>query len=644
MDLHMHTPASKDYQDEDVTFLDILKKAEAEGLSIIGFTDHNSVAGYAQMAREIEDLTRWDAADRLRPDEKARLEEYRRLTDKVLVLPGFELTATFGFHVIGLFDPETPVRSLEHVLLDLNVPVASLEKGDTEVGSTVDVITAYEVMAEAGALVIAPHANSTHGVAMFGISFGGQTRIAYTQDPNLHALEVTDLEGSTRRRTTGSFFDGSKPQYPRRMHCIQGSDAHRIRGEGKNLGVGERATEVFLPEVSFAALKELFMGDDFARTRPYRRAAEPFDHIEAARAQGPTIVQSFHENMTRAGGCLHAIIRDVVAFANTNGGMIYVGVTANQRVKPKGVENPAQALKAMREEVSRMVTPPLDITLDTIQSGSVNIVRLTVPRGSEIPYAMEGSKIYIRKEAETSLAVRDEILALVRDVVVKDPRGSGSRPAAPQPKAQGSQPQAKSRQEPPAAQQKQAKAEPPAGAPASQEAAKPSGSRRRRSRKPAAESAASEQAGTDAVDETDIVLEVAPAAEREPGGDVPFSDAELAVEPPRTGVEIHETIVRQGTQYHTMRDLRDGNLVHNVTRTSARRLWRYAIALHEKGTFGEDKVQWKDSLGLWHKYLRSGKPHFDLVQKDRAGVCHVYYGVSEDGIHSEWRTLVGEHD
>jgi hypothetical protein len=150
--------------------------------------------------------------------------------------------------------------------------------------------------------------------------------------------------------------------------------------------------------------------------------------------------------------------------------------------------------------------------------------------------------------------------------------------------------------------------------------------------------------GTDVVDETDVVLEVAPAAEREPGGDVPFSDAELEVEPPRTGVEIHETIVRQGTQYHTMRDLRDGNLVHNVTRTSARRLWRYAIALHEKGTFGEDKVQWKDSLGLWHKYLRSGKPHFDLVQKDRAGVCHVYYGVSEDGIHSEWRTLVGEHD
>jgi len=119
MDLHVHTPASRDYQDEGVSLLDILKKAEAEGLAILGLTDHNSVAGYASMVREIEDLTRWEAAERLRPDEQARLDEYRRLMGKILVLPGFELTATFGFHVIGLFDPATPVRSLEHVLLDL---------------------------------------------------------------------------------------------------------------------------------------------------------------------------------------------------------------------------------------------------------------------------------------------------------------------------------------------------------------------------------------------------------------------------------------------------------------------------------------------------------------------------------------------
>ena len=60
-----------------------------------------------------------------------------------------------------------------------------------------------------------------------GLDFGGQTRIAYTQDPNLHVLEVTDLE-KRGRYTTRRFFDGSKPEYPRSMRCIQGSDAHRL--------------------------------------------------------------------------------------------------------------------------------------------------------------------------------------------------------------------------------------------------------------------------------------------------------------------------------------------------------------------------------------------------------------------------------
>jgi len=500
------------------------------------------------------------------------------------------------------------------------------------VGPTVDVITAYEVMAEAGAIVMAPHANSTHGVAMFGISFGGQTRIAYTQDPNLHALEVTDLEGGKRRRTTASFFDGSKPQYPRRMHCIQGSDAHRIKGEGKNLGVGERATEVFLPELSFAALKQLFLGDDFARTRPYRRTAQPFDHVEAARAQGPTLVQSFHENMTRAGGNLHAIVRDAVAFANTNGGTIYVGLSANQRVKPKGVDNASQALKALREEISRQVTPPLEVSLDTLKSGDVDIVRIGVPRGRERPYVMEGSRFYIRKEAETSLAVRDEIMTLLREALaetgeLEGAADTGSDTASAETKeGRGQSP----------SQEKTSREEPQARS--GQSSGRPSASRRRSSK---ASGGDSEESGAKA---TDVAVEVEEVAERDTAGSTGHSDAELAIEAPRTGVEIYETVVRNGTPYHTMRDLRDGGLVHNVTRDSARRLWRYAIALHEKGTFDPDKVEWKDGLGLWHRYLRSGKPHYDLVQKDRDGALHVYYGVSEDGIHSAWRGVVGEHE
>lgn len=127
-------------------------------------------------------------------DEKRRLEEYRRLLSKILVLPGFEFTATFGFHILGIFPSETPVNFLEHLLLTLNVPADKLDEGSSTVGSTSDVLRAYQVINQAGGLVIAAHANSNNGVVMRGLDFGGQTRIAYTQDANLHALEVTDLE------------------------------------------------------------------------------------------------------------------------------------------------------------------------------------------------------------------------------------------------------------------------------------------------------------------------------------------------------------------------------------------------------------------------------------------------------------------
>lgn len=581
MDLHVHTPATKDYQEAGATYLDILKKAEAEGLDIIAFTDHNTVAGYARMTLEIEDLERWDAAGRLHPEEHARLEEYRRLRSRVLVLPGFELTATFGFHILGVFDASTPVRVLEHLLLKLNVPAALLDAGETEVGATSDVLSTYRLLSEAGALVIAAHANSSHGVAMFGFDFGGQTKIAYTQDPNLNALEVTDLE-SGKRRTTASFFNGSKPEYPRRMHCIQGSDAHRVRGvpgNRQNLGVGERATEVLLPEVSFAALKELFASSGFSRTRPYQRTAEAFDYVDAARQEGPSIVQSFHEQMTRQSGRLHAVVRDVVAYANTNGGTIFVGTKGDLKSLPRGVDQPDDATRELLREVQRLITPPIEVGITVLPSHGKNVLRVTVPKGDDPPYVMEGNKIFLRKETETSPALRDEIVALVQRAALPE-----MAPVA----------------------------------------------------------STSEQSRSAPIPEPEPETEDEQLAP--PRTESPVTDMPAPEDHPRTGVEIVDSQVRDGVLYHTMRDLRNGDEVHNVTRASAHRLWRYAIALKEKHTFQENKVRWLGERGLWHKYLRAGRAHYDLVQRDANGNVHVYYGVTEDGTHGPWKAVVGTEE
>ncbi|MDI7276902.1 MAG: putative DNA binding domain-containing protein [Anaerolineae bacterium] len=561
VDLHVHTPASVCYQQPEATFLDILLRAEARGLDVIAITDHNTVAGYAAMRREIEQLLFLERLERLRPAEKEQLEQYRRLSEKLLVLPGFEFTALLGFHILGIFSERTTVRELEHILLDLRIPPDKLDLGSSEMGATVDVQQAYRTISAAGGLAIAAHANSTHGVAMQDFDFGGQTKISYTQDPHLAALEVTDLE-SRRRRSTATFFNGSKPEYPRHMHCIQGSDAHRLTrdpDDPTNLGVGDRSTEMLLPEVSFEAIKATLFGSDFARTRPSRPATMPFDHVRAAREQGANIVQSFHESIERRGGRIVAILRDIVAFANTNGGTIYVGVSTNPRTPAFGVERPEETVADLRAEIGRRITPPIEVSVDVLQSEGKPVVRIVVPRGDSMPYALEGSRIFVRQESETNLAMRDEIVQLVRRAAE----------AAPRPV--------------------------PAGEPA----------------------------------------EPAPATAALP---LPTPNG---VEPPRTGVEVVQTEERKGVLYHTMRDLRNGNQVHNVTRSSARRLWQYAISRKEKHEPQESDITWTGSLGLLRKYQQGRRVRYDLVQRLADGSLRVYYGVTDEGIHGPWKSVVG---
>jgi hypothetical protein len=551
IDLHLHTPASIDFQESSVTYLDVLQTAEARGLDVIAFTDHNSVAGYAHMLREIDQLELLEKLKRIQADERQRLEEYRRLRKKILVLPGFEFTATFGFHIIGVFSEDTSAREIEHILLNLNVPSEKLDLGATDCGATADVLTAYRLIDEAGGLVIAAHVNSSNGVAMRGLGFGGQTKIAYTQDQHLHVLEVTDLE-STRRGSTATFFNGSKPEYPRRMHCIQGSDSHRLTRDQKNpknLGIGERVTEVQLAATSFEALRDVFLGNDFTLTRQYSPKHEPIDVIRAAREEGENIVQSFHEGYSQRGGKLRAILADVCAFANTNGGTIYIGVPDDLAKPAQGVGNPNQMIQSLEKAIESSITPSVEVSFATHQSGKIKVVQINVPRGMDVPYAIEDNKIYVRSEAETNLAVRDEIVQIIQ----------------------------------------------------------------RRSGKP---------------DNSIVPVSIESSIE---------ANGQIAA--PRTGVEVVETSLRDGVTYHIVRDLRNGNLVHNVTRKSARKLWHYAIIEHEKFQSGSVKVKWLGDLGLIGVSKRLGVTRYDFVQRQADGKLRAYYGVTDDGIHGEWRRV-----
>jgi hypothetical protein len=340
--------------------------------------------------------------------------------------------------------------------------------------------------------------------------------------------------------------------------------------------VGDRATDVLLPEISFEALRELFLSNDFARTRPHHAVAAPVtDFIRAAQEEGPNIIQDFQESMTAKGGKLYAVIADVCALANTNGGTLYVGISADPKKPVVGVPDPENAIQQIEKELAKRISPQLSCSLDIHEYAGKKLLVILVPRGEDPPYAVDDNKIYVRTETETALAVRDEIVGLVM-------RGHASAAAGGE------------------------------------------------SIYPAQADTARPYTGG-----AEVLPPLAtPASSNEPD--------DLA---PRTGVEVISVENRDDEQYFTMRDLRNGNIVKNVTRKSARRLWHYAITTFAvlPSDLNQKKIQWQGQFGLLGRHKQGKYTRYDLVQRVNGGLRY-YFGVTEDGIHGPWRDLVGQEE
>ena len=53
-------------------------------------------------------------------------------------------------------------------------------------------------------------------------------------------------------------------------------------------------------------------------------------------------------------------------------------------------------------------------------------------------------------------------------------------------------------------------------------------------------------------------------------------------------------------------------------------------------------MSWQGNAGLWKAYRRARRSCYDFVQRGSGGKLRVYYGVTDDGIHGEWRQFVKE--
>jgi hypothetical protein len=204
LDLHVHTPASHDFQDKNLPLEEIVKSAKKAGLDGIAVTDHNVVSAI---------------------DEIKKIAQRHQLA----IFPGFEISchgAEKGpIHVIGIFDPTKSQADLERVLGKLDIKKTGEESLTSK--SVTDVVN---IIKECDGLPVLAHANSSHGALC---DIRGNPRIDLVQNPNLLAVEAT---GSDFDKPVGSrLVDLNRPKHD--FSCI------RVRGV-PNVGVQFRGVDI----------------------------------------------------------------------------------------------------------------------------------------------------------------------------------------------------------------------------------------------------------------------------------------------------------------------------------------------------------------------------------------------------------------
>lgn len=418
-DLHIHTPASEDYADPGVSYLNILQEAESRDLEVIAFTDHNTVHGYEQLRHEIDILQTLEAMGRLTTEDDERLKEYRRLTSKIMVLPGFEFTSHYGAHILGVFSPGHPVSVLEATLLQLGVPSDLLKKGVCGIPNTRHVTEAYEIISQAGGLVIAAHANGPNGVITETIRMGtsGQSRVAATQSPFLAALEFINFYTDHEKFTSPSFYNGKTEHYGRRMFCIQGSDAHRLRRISGNHvqdwhrhGIGDRYIEFLLPDNNFDSLKELFHSNDFDRVRVPKRDQKQWelDALRFGAVSERQILRTIRADASDSG----RFWPDIAALANSGGGVLFIECDSSNSHSCK--IGPDTVSEALRQSILENLEQQPYLSLELMNYEGREVVRVEVKADDLPPYVSTQGIIYVRRDDETCPASRGEIMQLCR--------------------------------------------------------------------------------------------------------------------------------------------------------------------------------------------------------------------------------------
>lgn len=419
VDLHIHTPASSDYNGDrnDEEYYNILRNAKSKEIKIIAVTDHKTIEGYKKI-NSLKDklLLEQEPLSTITDSEQVKkklldIEDRLSLFRDILILPGIEFTARPGIHMLLIFNTSVSPQSIEQFLAEAGYKLGNLGKKDPQTLPNWDVVTLLDKTKAHDCIVVDPHTDSDKGIWN---ELKGSTR--------MHCLRSEQLSGicyksEVQRDKIESLL--STPQYKRTrpLAFLRFSDAHA------SSEVGNIFTWAKLEDLSFESLRKAFSNplESFFTEEP--STAKILNKLtELTNSFGIAKLESDDEVLR--------FLKLVCALNNSEGGYILLGVTENKNkvgILPAPDNTIAAEISNTLDKVFfhlRKLEPFFSVEAPQVKPYELQnrrfILSLYFTTGASLANIKDDPSIYsIRKGKIVSLSA-SEIQSLVQHNVLKD--------------------------------------------------------------------------------------------------------------------------------------------------------------------------------------------------------------------------------